>query len=352
MTKPLSTSSLDTPMEANSFQNGWKKPEVTPLGMYYPLGPFQVRFPIRRLQQVLDTLQDSFRKLSVQVTYQDSPIMAKCCSLDQVEFTVCIFGCNTNPDEIIVEVERRCGDAISYHAYSHQLARDLRGSTETNLGGRPVAPCFWNKALLHQADSIAKFGSDDEAIADALETTCGLITNRRFDAQRLGLLSLLHMTDPNKSSLSVSTTVSKSLLFPNDPVQERISHMVFGYSFNDDSTADTAQSYDSDLAYLGLAVLSQALHVASQCKSLDMRSFLDNFSNDVVACILEKMHHVHSQPHMCYYAIQSLVALCECVPSLRSRINNRDVEEAQLVGDSCHLALAKASQKLLHALQA
>ena len=358
------------------IQTGWKYPHLTTVGLYYPLGPCQFRFPRDQLERVLRILQDAFRKLSMQVAYQDTPIVATCFSLDQVEFDVSIFESQTKNGEIIIEVDRRFGDAVSYHNYAQQLACAICGTSGNHplsFTARPIPPYFWNKNLLCEADSIGRRvtknrDDDSEILTEALETTSSLISNDRYDARRLGFLSLMHITDPYKSGLSISTVAAKCLLFPSDTTQANVSRRVFEYACGDhydeeadtDSTIGDTSYVDSatgtGFAYLSLAIVSQVFQVAAETKLLDMESFLCEFSsnknnNDLVECIMGKMHQANRYPHHAYYAVQSLVALCECIPSLRRRINTQDVEDVQLFGDSCHLALATASRKLLLALQ-
>ncbi|KAL7572538.1 hypothetical protein ACA910_000361 [Epithemia clementina (nom. ined.)] len=334
--------------------NGWRDPQITIVGIYYPLGPCQVRLPMEKLRSVLRTLVQVFRRLSLHVSYQDTPISATCQSIDQVEFQVSIFTSRSDAQEMIIEIERKCGDVVNYHLYAQNVTNALRGvdddHRETWLG---EAPCFWNRKFIDLADSIGQ-PSEDQDIKEALELAWNLIANDRYDARRLGLESLIHITDPNKSSYSVAKSATKCLMMPHDETEERISRGVFEYASRDVITnSDSSNPHstaEADLCYLGLIVVSQTLQIAAESKSIDVERFLNTLSNDLVQCILQKMQHVRTHPHQAYYAVQSMVALCDCVPSLRSRVSNRDVEEAQLFGDASHLALATASQKLSLAL--
>ena len=109
---------------------------------------------------------------------------------------------------------------------------------------------------------------------------------------------------------------------------------------------------DADFAYLSLVIIAQILEVAAGAQTMDVKTFLDVCPADLVGSVIEKVRDVQSDPHRAYYAVQCLASLCRCVPSTKMRINGSDVEEARLVGDSCHLALATATQKLLGTLQA
>ena len=71
-----------------SLQNGWKNPQLTKVGLYFPFGPCQIRLLKDRLNGLLEALPDVFRALSLHTVYQEPPIAATCGSLDQVEFEI------------------------------------------------------------------------------------------------------------------------------------------------------------------------------------------------------------------------------------------------------------------------
>lgn len=342
-----------------SIPNGWHDPKVTTVGMYYPLGPCQIRINWDRLEEyVFQLLPEVFRQLSLQTIYQESPVCATCRSIDQVEFEVSIFRSRTDLDEIIVEIERQDGDVISYHRYASQIVCALSGETVYEESFASLV--CWDQNIWAFLDSISQPGSD-EIVADALETTWTMISSERYDTQRLGLESLIHMTDPTKSGFSVAKAASECLLFPKDSVQLRVSLNVFSCACDDTTNEDyhfsspgsvVDRTVDSNFAYLSLIIVSQVFQMAAEAKTINVESFLNDHSNDVFQSILQKLEGVGNHPHLTYFAVRSLLALCDCVPSLRSRIQFQDVEEAQRVGDCCHLALANATNKLILNLQA
>ena len=338
-------------------RNGWQDPRLTSIGTYYPLGPCHRRLPHNRLSSVLSTIVDLFRILSIHVVYKESPIQASCESMDQVEFEVNVLAGRTDPSEIVIEIERRGGDVFSFHRYAQRITCALDGVEPSQDSGQAVPPCFWNRKLVELADTIVPTEVEYEShIAEAFKISWDLISNDRYDARRLGLESLIQITDPNKSSYKVAKAASKCLLLPKDGEEERVSRRIFEFVCNGDEPSSrnvdgSCLGSDSEFSYMALIVASQTFEIASQSKSIHVESFLHACPCDLVECILLKMQDFREHPHVCYYAVQSMLALCDCVPSLRSRVCSRDVEEAQLFGDSCHLALATVSQKLSLALQ-
>jgi len=338
--------------------DSWDEPTLTPIGLYYPLGPCQKRLARSQLGHVLDTLRRVFCTLSLHTKYHDSPISAECRSIDQVTLEVLIFAARDESDEIIVEISRQDGECYSYHLYAQQILSSISGSPSA---AQPIIRVSWNLDTLNQADSV---GQNNESIDEALEIAWSMLCSERYDARRLAFESLMHMTDPNKSGWSTSKATAECLLRPDGAIQERLSRHLLEYASKDvgsvgvetSSFGEDDSSFESaaeaDFAYQGLVILSHTLQVAACAKTLDVKSFLDVCSTDLVGCIVEKVSDVQRRPHHAYYAVQSLAALCDCVPSIRSRIKGADIEEAQLVGESSHLALKTVTDKLLVSLQA
>ena len=366
--KPKVSSSMEIPDNL-----GWTDPTLTMLGLYHPLSPCHVRVKKDRLRSILKRLPKLFRKLSLKVEYHNSPVSASCESMNQVEFQVLFFAGREgteDEDSIIVEVQHCDGDTYSYHEYAQKVVQMLSTSdngddSEDSEGHSRLttsAPCFWNGTLLRQADTIMQqpfVHSDKSCISDALETAWSFLSTDRYDVQRLGMESLLHMTDPNRSGLSVAVPTTLCLLFPQTETQERISRGILQLACQDDNT--------TEISHMALVVVTQAFQVAAESRSMDISTFLQtnhtkNGNLKLVECMLQKVSGMHHHPHRAYFAMQSLVALCRCFPALRLQIiyfnhqrqNNAlggVLEAAQIFGDSHHLALATASQQLILCLQ-
>ena len=412
---------------------GWTDPLLTVLGLYYPLAPCQVQLKQERLTQILrDILPTVFRQLSLDVSYQNSPIQATCRSMDHVEFELSFFANRSDDNNfnaiaedwgMVMEISRIEGDVVPYHEYAQAILSAVSWSEEHHShrscdfdsappSATSLAACFWNGALLHKADSIFAreqrgqpmgalgFRSPSppatSSIEHALETTWSFLSTDRYDVQRLGMESLLHMTDPYKSGLEVAQQTTESLLFPQTATQKHISQAIVECACrredHPDATNTSSPTIDMECQFadLALAVLAQTFQVAAESKgAVDVATFLQTLhisnNNDsrkdrhhyltLVDCLLEKVQGMHQDPHRAYFAMQSLLALCHCVPTLSTQIarnhaatsrrscgylnganNNHGtlmdiVQAAHLFGNSHHLALATASQQFLLCLQ-
>jgi len=360
----------------------WSNPTLTTLGLYYPLGPSQRRFQRSQLAHLLETLVHVFYSLSLHTQYFDQPIMALCESLDQVRLEVQVWGARDHPEEIILEVSRHDGDCYNFHIYAHRILAAFPDQCPA-----PFIRTAWNLEPLERADGVLGLPKNregeqqqqEQGVEEALDVAYSMLSSERFDARKLGFQSLLHMTDPCKSGWLAAKAVAQCILAPKGKLQEQLSETLVQFAILDTAPTTSAKNHyqssfedfmeeddtnfailaDAENAYLSLAILSQTLRIAARDKTQQMMDTVKTFLNmwclsgvDMVECMIEKVGNVHDQPHHGYYAVQCLAALYDCDRSLYSRIRCAHVEEAQMVGELSHFALAKVSEKLRVSLQA
>lgn len=361
---------------------GWTHPELTVLGLYFPLGPCQIRMKQATLGGILSGLPDIFRQLSFHVEYQNSPISATCRSMNQVELEVSFFASRTNSDDdMIVEVACIYGDTMSFHEYSQAILSAISTMHEdhdnglhynsinsqrpygksTTPGGASSCPASWNCNILRQADTLMSQpleGSSDltkSTIEQEWERAYRFLLTDRYDAQCFGMEMLIQMTDPNRSGWSVAVQTTELLLCPTTETQESIARGILEWALNGSACEESNNTSNADSSYKdlfdsALVVLTQALQVAVESKkTLDfttkfwqthaVRTHDNNTSNRCIhssnanlllECLFRKINGVYSHPHSAYLAMRSLLALCGCVPALRAQIllyNNNDTEQ-------------------------
>ena len=353
----ITTTTPTTPAEYNT--EGWQSPILTPINLYYPLGPCRTKFETSRLTEILYELQDVFRILSLETVFQESPIAATCQTLDQVEFNITVLQSRRNPSESILEIQRKSGDTMSFHCTAHQILAAVSGQTPTSRVS--TSSSAWNVRMAQRLDSLLPPKVDDattSGVVSALELAWGMLSTDRLDAQRLGLESLVHMTDPTKSGWSTAQTASLLLLTPENNLQANLSMTLVRFVSSLDA-ATQSMHLDGEpfgpekFAHLSLIVLSQVFGIAAKQEATQrIQQFLQWIKPiDLVHSILRLLRDGPHHPHLTYVAVQCVTALCPAVPQLRLQIKSRDVQELQHFGDLHHCALANASQQLLVALQ-
>ena len=349
----ITSTTPTTPAEYNT--EGWRSPVLTPINLYYPLGPCRTKFETSRLAEILHELQDVFRILSLETVFQESPIAATCQTLDQVEFNITVLQSRRNPSESILEIQRKSGDTMSFHCTAHQILAAVSGQTPTSRVS--TSSSAWNVRMAQRLDSLLPPKVDDattSGVVSALELAWGMLSTDRLDAQRLGLESLVHMTDPTKSGWSTAQTASLLLLTPENNLQANLSMTLVRFvSSLDAATLDGEPFGPEKFAHLSLIALSQVFGIAAKQEATQrIQQFLQWIKPiDLVHSILRLLRDGPHHPHLTYVAVQCVTALCPAVPQLRLQIKSRDVQELQHFGDLHHCALANASQQLLVALQ-
>ena len=332
-------------------RNGWQNPQIAQMGLHYPVGPCRTQFQREQLPLVLRSLPELFRLLSLETMYQDSPVAVSCRSLDQVEFFVTMLESRSDPNYVILEVQRNSGDTIAFHRFARQILNVASCQSPTQNFVTARKPSLKSARL---PDSKSLNAKDNSCVLGALEICSSMLSTDRYDAKRIGLQSLVHMTDPNKSGESAANTVAAFILNPTGTIQASVLKNLLGFACEDfdyGSRSTHGEGTTSDFPFLSLVVLSQVLRLAAENKALDMQKFLNQCPTHFLGCVLQKMLNARNQPHQAYVAVQCLTALCQFYPQVRQQIRSSDVEKVQHFGDSHHLALANASQKLLVALE-
>lgn len=390
-----------TPIHVDTKQyTHWQHPQLTEIGLYYPLGPCRMRFRRERLTKVLNNLPKIFGALSLEAVYHDAPISATLRSLDQVEFVVTILGArsaavrNEDAQDVILEIQRRDGDCVAFHRLSHQILHALTTGTFPTLKNH-WAPTCWSDESVQRADmvlprpSLTKqqatyfISGTPQNMGNALDVAWAMLSTERHDAQKLGLESLVHMTNPIQSGWANACWATSAILSATTSAHERIGNVLLEHvCFLKDDYARTfytdfhsfsmhpcyGGSTETDFAYLALMAISHLLSVAATYNQhqhqhqlstasvgdndgmMDIRPFLER--GELLECLLRKVRCAESNPHDAYHAIQCLTSLCQLLPDIRSEINNNDVLEAEHFGEACHWGLRVVSHRLLTTLGA
>lgn len=408
-TKPMlipnvSERSMET---CNATKSTWKQPVLTRLCPFHPLECFHRHFPRTLLPVVLEQLSVSFRLASLKVQYHDSPVSALCNSMDQSRFAVSVWE-DTNHD-IVVEIQRICGDAIVFGRYARELMTSVvqavaessnssssssqgyhphqhHSVSTSNKGGVPLstnAPSVPRSHPFHHAvpfptvlsHGIA-FGSsnnnsnvmmmqinEEEEARSALEIAHRMLVSDRYDARQLGLDSLVLLTDPWQTGNGIATIVSKRLLLPcrqssssNCDLQSIVLSLALKGAWPvlgapcvfEEEPASETQIYSALMALThALQVLSAAMPTSESWLPSCFEHCLHLCQTDLVSCLIDRIVQASSRPHEAFYATLALVSLCQAQPSLTSRIPKPLIEQALMVGCSRHAALESASEQLL-----
>jgi hypothetical protein len=383
----------------NATKSTWKLPVLTRLCPFHPLECFHRHFPRKFLPVVLEQLSVSFRLASLKVQYHDSPVSALCDSMDQSRFVVSVWE-DTNHD-IVVEMQRICGDAIVFGRYARELMtsvvqavaesssssskQDYHHSASTSSKGAAPpsthAPSVPRSHPFHHSvpfPTVLSHGiafgtssknvmmmqiNEDEEARSALEIAHRMLVSDRYDARQLGLDSLVLLTDPWQTGNGIATIVSQHLLLPcrqgnssNCDLQSIVLSLALKGAWPvlgapcafEEEPASESHIYSALMALThALQVLSAAMPTSESWLPSCFEHCLHLCQTDLVSCLIDRIVQASSRPHEAFYATLALVSLCQAQPSLTSRIPKPLIEQALMVGCSRHAALESASEQLL-----
>jgi hypothetical protein len=221
--KQESSAFVDAPLEfklslADSgdivSRSNWKVNErsLAPLPVYQPLECTHCVVSVSHAspQLIAARISDACTQMSLAAFYNDLKGVAQLFSSDFCEMHVRLYASNGEGEltATIVEVQRRKGDALSFHRYAWKLLGAAQGQQDLNLDDViKTAPPLPVEIFEKNIDVEER----ENAIA-ALVIAGGLLKKDRMDANQLGMESLCLLTDPRKTGTMTATIVSRAIL--------------------------------------------------------------------------------------------------------------------------------------------
>mmetsp|Transcript_37235 Transcript_37235/g.111465 ORF Transcript_37235/g.111465 Transcript_37235/m.111465 type:complete len:359 (-) Transcript_37235:208-1284(-) len=318
------------------------------------------------------------------------------------------------PECVIVEAQRRRGDAVLYHKYCRSILDAADGDFDVEefhaSEEREKEHCKIAEKMLANQKHLkkpAKLGNktiqpDHENSLLALEIAASLLKKDRMDARQLGMESLCLLTDPARTGIDTALIASRVVLtgsaqdescdddefVPEElGIREAILSLVqFGRLAEDGGYMDELESDDEDAAHrhpeeqehnnllhnLALAVLANALDVlenhgskiaAASGGGTSSASVADAFlseskeisSRDLLSTLLSALGSAGSKPHDACLSARCLGSLCEASKDARRRskeMNAKNVVATALdVGKRTHVKLETETEKVLTTLE-
>jgi len=173
-------------------------------------------------------ISDCLKRRSISVEYDDEMITASCMTIDRVHFSVNLYRGNRRtstsdftPDlahAIIVEIVRIRGSPISFHPHNRSILNAAMGQSSGEETRNPThtGPCefprFVSKSKIEeqqqQQQSKRRAQTTMDLLPLALERVLSLLTKDRIDVQRLGMESLVTLTDCHSSGVELAVLSS------------------------------------------------------------------------------------------------------------------------------------------------
>jgi len=408
--KEDSKESAKLPSEGRS---SWSPTEVRQVPAFYPLERSS-RFVEADLSKVVFRVSEANRLLSIYAEYCDKTATATLLTSENVEMHLSLWRPSGKEEGIVIEIQRRKGDSITFHRYSRCIldaaAGDIDIHDHVGKNGDDIDAVFSRKVQRMLTLEIPKdSGSEAENAIIAIEIAHGLVMKDRIDARQLGLESLCLLTDPKKTGLTTAVIASRvvllgsardvdskksppeeALLCDETPFQEIRQALLSLIQFRrigngDDFGEGDASSEESEhitvLHNLALAVLANALDVISneeiestfspdpeivpvgRARLDTSESISEQFLEDSLECsenreimktLISELGKAGMKPHNACLSAKCIGSLCRASDKARKRakeLGAKNVVQTALdVGTRTHLKLERECNKIMTSL--
>ena len=410
----------DTHTTHNNNNNNtpmWKPTQLKQIPAFYPLEKTSRLIPtttsttttLHDVHSITQRITECLRAMSVQALYDHD--QATLWTAEHVEMHLSLWQAANG---IVVEVQRRKGDAILYYQYArHILAAatgpiDVQQLQETSRHNASYTVSKKTKLLLNLHDNSSTTTTDEPQNAIvALEMAHSLLTKDRMDAQILGLESLCLMTDPNKTGILTALLTAHAVLLgsldnlvlvqqdndnhqqehpynhlegPLVEIKETVLNLVqmdhHHNNNNDNYSEDPHTTPDSTteamLHDLALAVLANALDVLEHperwedepestrprlrtASSNEVTKEFHQQEKSMLSTLIQELGNAKQSPHNATLSAQCLSSLLKASEEARRKAHELGaktiVQTALDVGEQTHYKLEQACQSVVQALQ-
>jgi hypothetical protein len=171
--------------------------------------------------QVTGRISDVLRDRSVEAEYDNDKAKVKCMTPDGVDFRIRLYrGRGQYSHGIIVEVQRRFGTSISFHAETRAILEAAQGHIPPPP---PLSSVTGNSAALPMVtETEDDYTEPTPTGAASLQMVNKMLQHQTPDTHYLALQTLLSLTDISKMGLGTARGVSAELLRPENETGARL----------------------------------------------------------------------------------------------------------------------------------
>ncbi len=340
----------------------WKFPKITRPGMFFRPAATHRCCAMEQLDQILARSVDTFKELSLKVTYHDSPARACCRTMEQVEFTFNLWEHRNNPEELMIEIQRTSGDSEIFYRYVRSIFATLFDATSPERVETALAPCVSPQ----QTSNLMRLfeHQSKEATQDVLAIVVNSLSTRMFSEKIIALQTLATLVNPTMTLPLTAKEVAKAVLLGegssmtldgnligHDFLQKQIMCLVISRCW----FKDTKDSNDCCLVdkaqYLALEILANAVQLLENSQEMNRLTGASNGSL-LIQSLGERIKNAATEPHEACLAARVLCCIDRLQPTVvRTRLGIQEVRVAETIGRNTHAALEVESQKLRFALE-
>lgn len=265
--------------------------------------------------RISDCLQDR----SIRTKYSKSQDnVAKCRNTDFCKFTIRLY--SSDDGGVLVEVQRLCGDAVSFMKDCRAVLNVAEGK-KVDQSSQDETPMYL-RLPVSQMEFVKKISLPPislEEQTDTVNVTADLLSSHQSDSNMLGMESLVIQTDPLKTMKSTAILASRRILCPNDPGNKAFNmhNYVMSLLIYDDaplsSSEDTTafEDHPVKLRNLAMSALCNALVLFSSEKLLltTISSNQEWYTSVLIPKLVQDLSTAENHPHDACFASRCLSTL-------------------------------------------
>lgn len=340
-------------VKAVASENNWKVPDNLPSVPEHWVLERTSRFVEHTKSSVVaQRVARCLQQRSVSSVFNGPKAKAKCITDELVEFRIRLFSGKGNYSHgTVIEVQKRSGSSMLFKEECNAVLNAAEGEIVQVVKSLPKSRSF-----LKLGPSFMESCREDSSFS--LESAFSMVRNENPDARLLGLESLVHLTDCNKSSKSVSSFVSESVLLGKDysELRRTLVSMVQESKLGPEDQANLDPlDFGPILRANALIVLSNSLAcVMAQEKNAQALATGLFFAEDLVPILTAQLKNANLSPRNAVQCIKCLSSLAQASGDHASAIQSEihDVLAAAAdYGNSYHQSLAFESIELARKLQ-
>jgi len=295
---------------------------------------------------ISNRISDTLQSRSIKTKYSKSEDhIAKCRNTDFCKFTIRLYSSGGRDGGVLVEVQRLCGDAVSFMKDCRAVLNSAQGKDMEGdyVNVQDDTPMFLRLPVSQMAfaKNITLPPITQEDHADSVNVTAELLSSHMSDSNMLGMESLAIQTDKLKTMKSTAILASRRILCPKDPGNQSFNMHNYVMSlliYNDEESDDdlpsleetSLEDHSAKLRNLAMSALSNALTLFSEEKLLmcAISSHQEWYMSVLIPKLLQDLTTAANHPHDACYASRCLSTLAEAHGEFALKMKESGGEES------------------------
>lgn len=321
---------------------------VPTLPFMYFLQPTHVIISTLKPSSIASNIENCLKRLSITADFDNTRMIANAQTCNQINFNIRLFSSKnkSNDQKTIVELNRLSSCQFGFHKVVCAILQSAAGKSvampdaQHNCKRRKVC-----KELIPRSSTKSQ---RDDAIS-ALDRALALLSKDRYDANALGMKSLLFLTDKQNSGEEMASIAAKLILSEGadtlGSLQRKLFRLIAFGTMDENETMEIGSNqfsttHHQQMRMDALNVLLQSLEIFSSNSPIN--SF-DTFcsemwlQDDITTALLNDLLKAELEPHGSHIAYIAMKCLRQLI-SNSSIAHNRIIES----GANAEYVLQKA----------